>query len=159
MACFKFVSQRAVGALLATALCARHATAQLTVQARQTLAFGVTLPGVARSVVPSNALSAGQFYLVEHKGGVVRLALTLPATLARAGGGTLSITYATTDGEFVTTGVGATTTVFNPKSTKNVTLTSSADGYVHVGGTIRPTAGQATGTYTGTITLTVTIIS
>ena len=144
---------------MVTALGTGDAAAQLTVQARQTLAFGVTLPGVNRSVAPSNTLSAGQFYLVEHKGGVVRLALTLPATLARAGGGTLSITYATTDGEFVTTGVGATTTVFNPKIAKNGTLTSSADGYVHVGGTIHPTAGQLTGTYNGTITLTVTIIS
>ena len=135
------------------------AAAQITLQTRQPLAFGVTLPGVNKSIAPSNAISAGQYYLLEHLGGVVKLTFTLPTNLVKSGGGNLSITFLTTDANYVTTGSSSSTTVFSPKTAKTVTLSTSPDIYVNIGGTIRPTALQATGTYTGTITLTITVIS
>ena len=103
----------------------RAATAQITLQGRQSLVFGVTLPGVNKAIAPANALSAGQFYLLEHLGGVVKLTFTLPANLVKAGGGNLLITFAATDALYRTTGSGATSTVFNPKVAKTVTLSSS----------------------------------
>ena len=145
--------------MLVSILSTSTATAQITLQGRQSLVFGVTLPGVNKAIAPANALSAGQFYLLEHLGGVVKLTFTLPANLVKAGGGNLLITFAATDALYRTTGFGATSTVFNPKVAKTVTLLTSPDIYVQIGGTIKPTALQATGTYTGTITLTVTVIS
>jgi len=147
------------GAALALSIAARGAPAQVTAQGRQSLNFGVTLPGVNRSVAPSATTSAGQFYVLEHLGGVVRLSFTLPTKLSRSGGGTLTISFATTDALYRLTSSGATSVVFNPATAKNVTLSTSADMYVQLGGTVKPTAAQATGTYTGTVTLTITVIS
>lgn len=146
------------GALVAALLAAHPAAAQVTVQGRQALDFGIAIQGVNAAVVPTDAVRAGQFYVLEHVGGMIRLSLTLPTNLT-TGGQNLKITFAATDGVIRTTGAGATSTVFSPKAAKTVTLSSSPDIYVELGGTIKPTALQVAGHYTGTVILTITVIS
>jgi hypothetical protein len=155
-------SQRAfgrAGAVLAVILAAGGASAQVTVQGRQPLDFGITLAGVNASVAPTDAVHAGLFYAVDRLHGVVQVSLALPTTLTGPSGKTLTLKFAATDGVIRTTGAGATSTTFNPKISKNVTLSTSPDFYVELGGTVQPIAKQVTGKYTGTITLTITVIS
>lgn len=125
---------------------------------QQGLVFGTTLPGVNRTIAPTNAISAGRFYVLHRVGGQIRLTLTLPGTLVKSGGTTLKVVYSSTAAVIRTIGAGATTTAFNPGSAKTYSYTRSPDIYVQIGGTIQPKVNQASGTYLGTITLTVAVL-
>lgn len=144
--------------MLLLTFAAQHAAAQATVQGQQGLTFGTTFPGVDRTIAPSDAVSAGRFYVGHRVGGQVRLTLSLPGDLVKSGGGTLKVIYSSTSAMIQTIGAGATTITFNPNINKTYSYTTSPDIYVRIGGTIQPRNNQASGSYTGTITLTVAVL-
>lgn len=144
--------------LLATLVTVQHGTAQATVLGQQGLTFGINLPGVNRTIAPTDAVNAGRFYVRHRVGGQVRLTLSLPTSLVTSGGTTLKVTYSATSAAIRTIGTGATTTTFDPVSAKLFSYTTSPDIYVQIGGTVQPKPGQTSGSYTGTITLTVAVL-
>lgn len=145
-------------ALVLVTFTTQRAAAQVVVQGQQGLTFGVNLPGVDRTIAPTDAVNAGRFYVRHRVGGQVRLTFSLPGTLAKSGGGTLKVNWSSTAGAISTIGSGATTTLFNPNNNRNQSFTTSPDIYVRIGGTVQPKNNQASGTYTGTITLTVAVL-
>ncbi|MEO5799439.1 MAG: DUF4402 domain-containing protein [Gemmatimonadales bacterium] len=146
-----------VAVLIALAGTARGA-AQATVQGQQGLTFGFNIPGVNRTIAPTDAVNAGRFYVGHRVGGQVRLTFTLPSTLSKSNGTTLKVTYSSTSAAIQTIGAGSTTTTFNPGSSKTYSYTTSPDIYVKIGGTVQPKSNQQSGIYTGTITLTVAVL-
>jgi hypothetical protein len=130
---------------------------QSSVTGTRNLAFGVVIRGVQTSVLPSDPVKSGRFYvrhIINHQ---VQVRFTLPTQLARvAGGGNLPISFGTTDAIAKGTATSSLPVTFNPNTTQTFTLTTSADFYVNLGGRVSPAAGQATGAYSGTVVLTCT---
>ena len=117
-------------ALLALLAAVRPLAGQSTVTAIRNLAFGAVIRGVPSTVLPSDPIKSGRFYVRHIINRQVQVRFTLPTRLNRVAGGTnMPITF---------------------------TLTSSADFFVNIGGRVSPAANQATGAYSGTITLTCT---
>ncbi|MES2307092.1 MAG: DUF4402 domain-containing protein [Gemmatimonadota bacterium] len=149
---------RSLVALLVMLTMTQRGVAQATVQGQQGLTFGFNLPGVNRTIAPTDAVNAGRFYVRHRVGGQVRLTFTLPTTLVKSGGATLKVAYSSTSAAIQTIGTGSTTTTFNPGSSKTYSYTTSPDIFVKIGGTVQPKNNQQSGVYTGTITLTVAVL-
>ena len=120
------------------------------------LSFGTILSGTTTSIAPtvSGAMSFDIYGPIGNNGGWT---LTLPATLARSGGGaTMPITFCSTCGVFR---VGNTNplggVVFNPNAgVLGIVLLSPLHVYVWIGGSVSPPLNQMSGQYTGTVVLT-----
>ena len=149
--CFRFLP------LLALCLVARPLVGQSTVTGMQNLAFGIVIRGVPNSVLPTDPIRRGRFYVKHIINHQIGLRFTLPTQLARVGGGgNLPITFAATDGIALGTAASSVPVTFNPNNNQTFNLVTSADFNVYLGGRVSPAAAQATGNYTGTITLTCT---
>lgn len=123
----------------------------ITVTGARDLAFGNVFPGVAKTVVVSDATS-GRFDLTGQSSGNVNVSFTLPANLT-SGANNLPIGTWTgcTNGTNTTTGC----TSFTPSAGATASAFSGAGAlFVWVGGTVSPAANQAAGAYTGVVTLT-----
>lgn len=123
----------------------------ITVTGARDLAFGNVFPGVAKTVVVSDATS-GRFDLTGQSSGNVNVSFTLPANLT-SGANNLPIGTWTgcTNGTNTTTGC----TSFTPSAGATASAFSGAGAlFVWVGGTVSPAANQAAGAYTGIVTLT-----
>jgi hypothetical protein len=143
------------GLLLTTIL--SHPLAAQQVSGIRSLNFGVVIRGVQTTVAPSDPIRSGQFYVRYRIGGRVTLQFTLPTTLPRVGGGgTLPISFATTDAIAKGTAGTSVPVTFNPNTSQTFNLVTSADFNLWLGGRVSPAANQATGNYQGNITLTCT---
>lgn len=121
------------------------------------LAFGVVIRGVPNTVAPNDPIRSGRFYVRHQLNRQVRIRFTLPAQLARVGGGgNLAIRFGAGDAIAQGTAANSVPVTFNPHNQQTFTLVTSADFYVNIGGQVTPGANQATGNYLGTITLTCT---
>jgi hypothetical protein len=130
---------------------------QSTVTGVRDLAFGAVIRGVPATVAPNDPIKSGRFYVRHLLNRQVRIRFSLPAQLARVGGGgNLAIRFGAGDAIAQGTAANSVPLVFNPRNPQTFTLVTSADFYVNLGGQVTPTANQATGSYQGTITLTCT---
>lgn len=123
----------------------------ITVTGARDLDFGNVFPGVAKTVVVSDATS-GRFDLTGQSSGNVNVSFTLPANLT-SGANNMPIGTWTgcTNGTNTTTGC----TSFTPSAGATASAFSGAGAlFVWVGGTVSPAANQAAGAYTGVVTLT-----
>lgn len=123
----------------------------LTVTGAQALAFGNVFPGVAKTIAVTDA-TAGRFDLSGQNSANVDLTFTLPATLA-SGPNTMAIGSWTGCTNTSNSTAGCTTFVPSGSATASA-LSGTGALFVWVGGTVSPTAGQASGSYSGTVTLT-----
>jgi hypothetical protein len=127
-----------------------------TVTGNRNLNFGVVIRGVPNSVLPSDPIRSGRFYVRYQLNRQVQVRLTLPNRLTRSGGGSLPISFGATDAFAQGTAGSSVPVTFDPRTTQTFTLQTSPDFYINLGGRVAPTAAQATGNYTGNVTLTVT---
>ncbi len=144
-------------ALLALLVTPGSLAGQSTVTGIRDLDFGAVIRGVPSTVLPTDPIQSGRFYVRHLLNRQVQLRFTLPTRLNRvAGGGNMPITFSTTSAIAQGTAPTSNPVTFNPNNTQTFTLVTSADFYINLGGRVSPAANQATGAYTGTITLTCT---
>lgn len=123
----------------------------LTVTGARALDFGNVFPGVAKSIVVSDATS-GRFDLTGQASANVNVSFTLPTNLTS---GANNLPIGTWTGCSNATNTTAGCTSFTPSASATATALSGAGAlFVWVGGTVSPAANQAAGAYTGTVTLT-----
>jgi hypothetical protein len=133
----------------------------ISVAAGNDLAFGVIIPGLARTILPSDP-GAGTFTVSGQSGAGVQLTFPgLPTVLSNGTPAddiplTLSLVYNTSNSL-----VGGTT--INPAVVIDPTTTLSADPtgvlYVFLGGTVTPAGAQTPGDYSNTFTLTAAYVN
>lgn len=123
----------------------------ITVTGARDLAFGSVFPGVAKTVVVSDATS-GRFDLTGQSSGNVNVSFTLPTNLTS---GANNLPIGTWSGCTNATNTTTGCTSFTPSAGATATALSGAGAlFVWVGGTVSPAANQAAGAYTATVTLT-----
>ncbi|MBK6781801.1 MAG: DUF4402 domain-containing protein [Gemmatimonadetes bacterium] len=123
----------------------------LTVTGARALDFGSVFPGVAKSIVVSDATS-GRFDLTGQASANVNVSFTLPTNLTS---GANNLPIGTWTGCTNPTNSTAGCTSFTPSASATPTAMSGAGAlFVWVGGTVSPAANQAAGAYTGVVTLT-----
>lgn len=123
----------------------------LTVTGARALDFGSVFPGVAKSIVVSDATS-GRFDLTGQASANVNVSFTLPTNLTS---GANNLPIGTWTGCTNATNTTAGCSSFTPSASATPTAMSGAGAlFVWVGGTVSPAANQAAGSYTGTVTLT-----
>lgn len=145
--------QRAVAATTLALACAAPLVRAQAV-AVNGLDFGSILSGATTSVLPT-APGAMLFTITALLDLQTTVTLTLPATLSRAGGGTLPITFCSTCGVHRQNNSNpAGGTVFNPAATLTFTSVTSVTQYVWLGASISPPLAQLPGAYTGTVVIT-----
>jgi hypothetical protein len=125
----------------------------LTVTGSSDLQFGIIIPGLARTILPSDP-GAGTFLVSGQPGASVQL--TFPTLPTFIGNGTpaddiplaLSLVYNTVNN--ATTG-----TTVDPSATTPTTSLEAVSGnlYIFLGGTVTPAGAQTPGAYANTFTL------
>lgn len=126
--------------------------APLTASGVNNLDFGAVTAGTpkAPTSLPANA---GRFNISGQVSTPVTVTFTLPTVLTGPGG-TIPITFATTDG-LLWTSYPTTHTSFNPNAPFFTVTDGSGNLVIGIAGTVSPALATTTGTYTGTVTLTV----
>lgn len=127
---------------------------QLNASGAQSLTFGTIFPGVASSVLRSDAARAGEFQITGAKSTPVRVTFTLPATLS-LGRQSVPLQFAAGDGGVSTSGTIGTATAFDPRVPLTATLSGQGRLYLFLGATALPSGQQAAGTYAANVTITV----
>jgi len=125
----------------------------LSVTGNSDLLFGIIIPGLARTILPSDP-GAGTFTVNGQLGASVALTFpSLPTALQNGTPGddiplTLSLVYNTVNN--ATTG-----TTINPALTTPTTALDATSGnlYIFLGGTVTPVGAQTPGGYSNTFTL------
>lgn len=115
------------------------------------LAFGNVTPGVAKTVVITDA-GAGQFTVTKAAATSVALTFTLPATLAGPAASTMPIgTWTAGWNNTANNAAGATS--FTPSAAATTVPSGGASLWVWVGGTVTPGGAQTAGAYTGNVSM------
>ena len=127
--------------------------APLTAAGVNDLSFGAVTAGTPKAPASLSA-NAGRFNISGQATTPVTVSFTLPTVLSGPGG-TIPITFASTDGLLWTT-YPTTHTTFNPNAPFFTTTDGSGNLVIGIAGTVSPPLATVTGTYTGTVTLTVT---
>lgn len=139
-------------ALLAVMLAfagARPVSAQTTLSAQRSLAFGQLVPGTPTRVAPSDVTRRAEF-LIEGNSSVT-VQLVLPTVMTNAGGATIPMVFGAADA--ILKEKNKNTTV-DPRSTIQVKLNNgSPTAELYLGGTVQPIAGQVAGSYQATVVL------
>lgn len=123
----------------------------------QHLAFGTVVTGTTTSASVTGPGAAEWRIRVSLVSALGSFTLTLPSSLARAGGGaSLPVSFCSTCGRYRLNNpsvAGATT--FNPSTTVSFSLLGlGTDVYVWLGGSVSPPLNQPPGSYSGTIVIT-----
>ncbi|MEJ2539876.1 MAG: DUF4402 domain-containing protein [Gemmatimonadota bacterium] len=124
----------------------------LTVDGAQDLRFGSVIPGVGRTVPPSDGVNAGRFDITGEGALEVSLTFDLPTELS-TGSDAMPITFDGNSAAYMN-GSLATPLDFDPAVGTNAKLDAGAMS-VFIGGTVNPAFDQPAGDYNGTVTLTV----
>jgi hypothetical protein len=127
----------------------------LVVIARRNLSFGTVFPGIPTSVASNHPRLSGEFEIQGTRGLPVRFEFLLPAALTAAGGATLPVAFANTDGSFHFSRGLAHRSLFDPHGPVTAALGPNGELHVWLGGTVSPARGQTSGTYIATISITV----
>jgi hypothetical protein len=122
----------------------------------QSVSFGTVFPGIAKSVLRTDALNSGRFDIRAAAGSQLQLSFALPTVMTGPGGVTMPLSFAGNDAGFSATQSVASQVGFDPRVPFVATLgPPPGRAAVFLGGTVTPLAAQPAGSYTGTITLTV----
>lgn len=115
------------------------------------LSFGTVFPGIAVTILETDATS-GHFRVLGGAGAEVQLTFpALPATLADGGGNSMPVAFTATENSTDASGTGTACDT----STGCTTNLDGATGALHVyiGGTVTPADPQTAGNYSATVTL------
>ena len=138
---------------LTTALAAPASTQSVVVV--QPLAFGVVMAGVASTVPFTDPVKAARVMLVGGANQRVRLLFTLPANLTGPGA-PMPLVFGPGSAGYATVNNPAAAAPFNPRNPANRRLSNpGGQGWVFLGGTVLPPAGQTPGVYSNVVILTV----
>src|SRR5262245_51737566 len=99
-----------------------RASAQLQVTGTRNLNFGALIPGVVRTIAPTDPVSSGLYDITVPNGTRLRLDFTLPTQLVGPGGAVIPLTFQNNDALLIETGPGAVPQNQNPKSMKPYTM-------------------------------------
>jgi len=125
-----------------------------TVSTLSNLSFGTLIAGTTSSVIVTSP-GAAQWQVTSTLKLLNQVTFTLPTTLTRAGGGSMTVTYCTTCAGYSFTNNPTSATLFNPNASYTITLVTFTPIYIWLGGSVSPPANQTPGTYTGSAVLTV----
>jgi hypothetical protein len=125
----------------------------LTLTGTAALAFGNVFPGLAKTVLPTDAAS-GRFTILGQPVAEVAMTFTLPTNLTF---GANNLPIGTWAGLHNATNVTAGATAFTPSAAITLANLAAVTGnrFLFIGATVTPAVAQAAGAYTGTITLNV----
>ncbi len=124
----------------------------LTIAAVDNLVLGNAFPNVARTVLPSDAVS-GSWSLAGAPNAEVTLTFTLPANLQDAALNNLPISFAASSAGYNVANSRAGLTLVDPSGVATTRLDAGTGNlYVFIGGSVTPTT-QPAGAYSGSITL------
>ncbi len=129
----------------------------LSVQGQQGLSFGTLMGGIPSQVPASDPSNAAQFR-VRQGNRTVEVSFLLPASMTRAGGGEVPLTFSTLDAVYSSTQSPAGGTPFDPNTPW---ILPPGDGggawnWIFLGGTAQPPHGAPQGNYQATLVLTIT---
>lgn len=127
----------------------------LSVQPRRDLDFGDVIAGFPVSVSRLDNANSGFYEVRGERNTEVALTFTLPASLLGIAGALLPIEFGPNDGGFAAVPAPSSQVGFDPRVPLTQPLSNSGRAYVWLGGTVRPAASQASGSYQATVTLTV----
>ena len=133
----------------------RPASAQVTTL--NNLAFGTVVTGTTTSIAPTSANAAN--WKIHGSIGIAGIiTLTLPSTLARAGGGgSMPVSFCSTCAVYRLNNSNVSGgSTFNPNALLILTIVVLSDLYIWLGGSVSPAGAQAPGSYSGTVVITVT---
>ena len=128
------------------------------------LQFGALTPGIPRTVPPTSP-DAGYFQVEGERNARVSLTLTLPASLARfGGGGSIPVSFGPASAvvnRVNPTPSGGGSSSFNPATGTTSRFGPTPRPLLHVwlGGTASPAAGVPPGLYTAPVVLTVAYLN
>jgi hypothetical protein len=136
--------------------CASSLAAQVQVTRVDDVRFGNVMAGVAKTVLHTDASTAGRFNILAPANRFLLIRFTLPTVMTGPGGATMPISFAGTTAGYSEVQSIVSQVGFSPASG---TFQRSPDGQasVFLGGTVTPTGAQSAGSYTATITLTLTV--
>ena len=145
-------------AFLALLAPARPLAGQIQVTGMRDLNFGAVVRGVQTSVLPTDPIKSGRFYLFYVAGGRIQLRMTLPTVLNRVGGGgTMPVDFKNGDAFIQGTAPGSPPNSINPVANTNFDFGANPDANLWLGGRVLPSGTQAAGAYKGTVVLTVNV--
>ena len=117
------------------------------------LVFGDVLRSVNKSILPGDA-SSGKWVISGVANKQVQFTIATPSTLETTTSNYLVYSYSGSDCKWSTDPSGTPGTTFSPSTSITASLSSSGTIYIFVGGTLKPTASQAAGSYTSDVVLT-----
>jgi hypothetical protein len=116
------------------------------------LDFGDVFPGLNKTIA-FNDVNSGKWRITGEAGKEVQMNFTLPANLS-FGANTMPITFGAADAAWNNADAVGAATTFDPAAGSAEFLDGgTGDGYVWLGGTVAPAAGQAPGVYTANVSL------
>ena len=125
------------------------------VQGQRDLAFGVVFADVAKTISRLDPANSGAYQIRGSRNAEVTFTFTLPTALQSAGGQTMLTEFGADDAAFSRNPSPAGAVGFDPQRPFVARLDGNGRGYIWLGGTLRPTSGQAPGQYQGAVVLTV----
>jgi hypothetical protein len=124
---------------------------QAAVQPVQELQFGLLIPGAATRVSPDDVARRGELQVSGR--GQYQIQFLLPAALVSAEGASIPVEFGPGDAGLVR-GTAGSPQLFDPTLGAGVALTAGiTEAQLFLGGTARPAADQAAGTYSATVTV------
>jgi hypothetical protein len=143
-----------IGLLLLLGATSRLLAQTTSVTGIQPLAFGMLLPGVPTTILPTDPVNSGRFDLAGRNKETVSLTFTLPSSLVGPGGATLPVTFGGSSAGFSATQSTTDEVFFDPTQAYQTTLGKKV-GSVFLGATAQPSTSQRAGPYSATVTLSV----
>ncbi len=137
------------------ALAQVHGNKPVSATGSQALAFGTVFPGIAHTVLRTDAVNSGQFQIRGSNGSQVQVTFTLPTAMMGPGGAQLPFSFGANDGGYSQSPTISAATAFDPRTPLVTTLSGQGRLYLYLGGTVSPPAQITPGAYSATITCTV----
>jgi hypothetical protein len=147
-----------LGILIIALAFARPVSAQVTTM--RGLDFGLLLPGIPKTILPTDA-AAAQWRYRPLLTLLLNVSFTLPTSLSRVGGGgSLPISFCSTCAIYrINSDNPSGGVTFNPETgAHNLSITLLSNIYFWLGAVVSPTVSQPAGSYSGTVTITLAIL-
>jgi hypothetical protein len=115
------------------------------------LDFGDVFPGLNKPIAFGDATS-GKWSIAGEGIKEIQMSFTLPTDLSNAGI-LMPISFSATDAAYFGTDVIGSAVAFDPNAGSTENLAGAGTGFVWLGGTVAPGAGQVAGVYAATVSL------
>jgi hypothetical protein len=144
------------GIVLVLLLGSSRLSAQVQVTGIDNVRFGNVVRGVPKTVLRTDATSAGRYNITTPGGRLIFISFTLPTVMNGPAGATMPVSFAGTTAGYSDPQTIASQVGFSPASG---TLRVSTDGLasVFLGATVNPAAAQTAGSYSAVVTLNLTV--